>query len=147
MKKVKIKFPQVYWEEKELTIRDEDFDRVMDGEDCNDAGRGSFIWNNLTENEQDKVPYGEKGIISAVDVGYAWVKEVKQENTFGGVHLSFAKSKMKCPHCEREITFQEIEDKGFPEKFKCKCKRKIGIVQDIKGNFHSYNLDDNKFSS
>jgi len=61
----------------------------------------------------------------------------------GIVHL--AESKAECPHCERNIPFDEIEDKWIKQdkhwmRMKCKCKRFIGITSDIKGDFVAYKL-------
>ena len=61
----------------------------------------------------------------------------------GIIHL--AESKTQCPHCERMIPFDEIEDKFFKQKrhyikFKCKCKRKIGITTDIRGDYRAFEL-------
>jgi len=61
----------------------------------------------------------------------------------GIMHL--AESKAICPHCERKIPFDEIEPKWMKQddfliRMKCKCKRFIGIAQDMKGDFVAYNL-------
>lgn len=61
----------------------------------------------------------------------------------GIVHL--AESKATCPHCDRKISFDEIEDKWMKQekhymRMKCKCKRFIGITCDIKGDFVAYEL-------
>jgi len=61
----------------------------------------------------------------------------------GIIHL--AESKAKCPHCERLIPFDEIESKWMKQttahiKIKCKCKRFVGITQDMRGDFVAYEL-------
>jgi len=59
--------------------------------------------------------------------------------------LTLNESKAKCPHCERNIPFDEIEKKWIKQekhymRMKCKCKRFIGITSDIKGDFVAYEL-------
>lgn len=61
----------------------------------------------------------------------------------GIIHL--AESKAKCPFCERTISFYEIEEKFMKQdkyyiRMKCKCKKFIGITQDIRGDFVAYQL-------
>jgi len=61
----------------------------------------------------------------------------------GIIHL--AESKAICPKCGRQIPFGEIEEKFMKQdkhyiKMKCKCKRFIGITQDIRGDFVAYEL-------
>ena len=61
----------------------------------------------------------------------------------GIIHI--AESKALCPLCQRVIPFDEIETKWMKQnkhfiKFKCKCKKYIGITQNIKGDFVAYNL-------
>ena len=60
--------------------------------------------------------------------------------------LTLATSEAKCPHCERNIPFDEIEDKFMKQdkhyiRLKCKCKRFIGITTDIRGDFVAYDLN------
>lgn len=59
--------------------------------------------------------------------------------------LTLNESKAECPHCERKIPFDEIEEKWMKQdkhymRMKCKCKRFIGITSDIKGDFVAYEL-------
>ena len=59
--------------------------------------------------------------------------------------LSLAEIKAQCPKCEREIPFNEIEDKWMKQdnhymRMKCKCKRFIGITMDMRGDFVAYDL-------
>ena len=61
----------------------------------------------------------------------------------GIIHI--AESKATCPHCERQITIEELDAKWikckrFYFKFKCKCKRWVGITQDIRGDFVAYEI-------
>ena len=61
----------------------------------------------------------------------------------GIIHL--AESKAICPYCERNIPFEEIEEKfmrlnKFNLRMKCKCKRFIGITQNIRSDFVAYKL-------
>ena len=55
------------------------------------------------------------------------------------------KSKAICPHCELQIHFDEIEEKFMKQEkhhiiMKCKCKKLIGIAQDMRGDFVAYEL-------
>ena len=61
----------------------------------------------------------------------------------GIIHL--AESKAVCPKCERHIPFAEIEKKFIKQdkpdiRIKCKCKRFVGITQNIIGDFVAYEL-------
>lgn len=63
--------------------------------------------------------------------------------------LTINESKAICPYCERKIPFEEIENKFWKSKnhyirFKDKCKRFIGITQDIKGDFRAFELQNSK---
>lgn len=60
-------------------------------------------------------------------------------------YITLVESKAQCPHCERNIPFDEIEEKWMKQdksymRMKCKCKRFIGITSDIKGDFVAYEL-------
>ena len=59
--------------------------------------------------------------------------------------MRLAESKATCPKCERQIPFDEIEDKFMKQdkyyiRMKCQCKHFIGITQDIRGDFVAYEL-------
>lgn len=59
--------------------------------------------------------------------------------------ITFNESKAECPHCERDIPFEEIEPKYMKQskdyiRMKCKCKRYIGITTDMKGDYRAYEL-------
>lgn len=59
--------------------------------------------------------------------------------------MTLVESKAKCPHCERNIPFDEIENKWSKQdkphiRMKCKCKRFIGITSNIMGDFVAYEL-------
>lgn len=65
--------------------------------------------------------------------------------TFSNGILTMSESKAKCPHCERVIPIDEIEDKFQKQekhfiRMKCKCKRFIGITSNYMGNFVAYEL-------
>jgi len=65
----------------------------------------------------------------------------------GIMHL--AESKAICPYCERQIPFEEIENKFMKQdkfyiRMKCECKRFIGITQDMRGDFIAYKLINKK---
>lgn len=60
--------------------------------------------------------------------------------------LTLPESKAKCPECEREIPFEEIEQKWMKQtkhfmSMKCKCNRFIGITMDILGDFVAFKLN------
>ena len=60
--------------------------------------------------------------------------------------ISLAESKAECPHCERKIPFDEIEEKWTNSsrcfmEMKCKCQRFIGITVDITGDFVACELE------
>jgi len=59
--------------------------------------------------------------------------------------MTFVESKAECPHCERHIPFDEIEEKWVKQekhymRMKCKCKRFIGITCMMNGDFVAYSL-------
>jgi hypothetical protein len=69
------------------------------------------------------------------------VKAIRIPN--GIMHV--AESKAVCPHCERHISFEEIDGKFSKRnvgwmRMKCKCKRFVGVTQDIRGDFVAYEL-------
>jgi len=63
----------------------------------------------------------------------------------GKAIVSLVESKATCPECERQILFDEIEDKWIKQdkhyiQIKCKCSRFIGITTTFKGDFVAYSL-------
>ena len=59
--------------------------------------------------------------------------------------ITFGESKATCPHCERDIPIEEIDEAWHKSskptiKLKCKCKRLVGITSDIMGDFISFEL-------
>lgn len=67
------------------------------------------------------------------------MKTIKVKN--GIVHM--AESKAVCPFCEKKYTFDELEDKLMKSDkgiftMTCKCKKRIGIAQDMKGDLVSF---------
>ena len=59
--------------------------------------------------------------------------------------ITISESKAVCPHCERVIPIEEIEDKWLKQdkhfmRMKCKCKRFIGIAANYMGDFVAYEL-------
>lgn len=62
----------------------------------------------------------------------------------GGV-LHLAESKAVCPHCKRNIPFDELEKKWTKQnknhiRVLCKCRKYIGIAIDYKSDFVAYAL-------
>jgi hypothetical protein len=61
-------------------------------------------------------------------------------------YITVGESKAICPHCERKIPFDEIEKKFIKQekhfiKFKCKCKRFIGITSNIQGDYVAFEFN------
>ena len=60
----------------------------------------------------------------------------------GGI-LHLNESKAVCPHCGRSISFEEIDKqvkfdaRGYGT-LACKCKRRIGITQDMMGDYVAF---------
>jgi hypothetical protein len=65
--KVKITFPQIVFESKEVELSDGEFDAVQD---LCFHDQVDFIWNNMTEDEKDWCPMGKKGLKDALDLDY-----------------------------------------------------------------------------
>lgn len=70
--------------------------------------------------------------------------------------MTLAESKAVCPHCEKKIEFEAIEKKWMRQrkhwmKFKCNCKKLIGIAQDMRGDYiafdHKSKQNENLFRS
>jgi hypothetical protein len=71
MKKIKILFPQIIIEQKEVEVTEEKYDTLIyDNVDVVD-----FIWDNMTEQEQQWTN-GKQWIESAIDCGYAGLKKI-----------------------------------------------------------------------
>ncbi len=59
--------------------------------------------------------------------------------------MTLNESKAQCPYCDRKIPFDWIESKWARQdsshiRMKCKCKKYIGITQNIMGDFVAYEL-------
>ena len=59
--------------------------------------------------------------------------------------ITLSESKAVCPHCERKIPFEEIEEKWMkqdkdPIRMKCKCNRFIGVTMTWIGDFVAFEL-------
>lgn len=64
---------------------------------------------------------------------------------FGGALLTLSESKAVCPHCDRIISFDEIEEKFMRQdeayiRIRCKCNRAVGITSNIQGDYVAYEL-------
>ena len=62
-----------------------------------------------------------------------------------GAIVTLAESKAECPHCDRHIPFEEVEEKYSKQdkhiiRMKCKCKRYIGVTTDMRGDFVAFSL-------
>lgn len=63
--------------------------------------------------------------------------------------MTFNESKAVCPYCCNEVAFDKIEakyklkDKDYI-RFKCECKRYIGITTNMKGDYVSFQLNRDK---
>jgi hypothetical protein len=65
----------------------------------------------------------------------------------GILHLS--ESRARCPHCTIAIPFESIDEKYMKQdnlyiRHKCKCKRYMGITQDIRGDYVAFSLSEGK---
>lgn len=59
--------------------------------------------------------------------------------------ITLSESKAICPHCERHIPFEEIENKYMkadkdPIKMKCKCGKFIWVGMTWMGDFYAFEL-------
>lgn len=72
MKTIIIKFPQIIVEFKDVLVSDEEHEAIING----DLDRSKFIWDNLTELEQNHVPNGQKGIESGLECDMANIKTI-----------------------------------------------------------------------
>ena len=70
MKKVKISFPQIVVEQREIEVTEEQFEDLT--EHSSDDEKADFIWSKMTEQEQQWTQ-GKKWVESAIDVGYCGV--------------------------------------------------------------------------
>lgn len=67
----------------------------------------------------------------------------------GGI-LTLSVSKANCPHCQKHIPFEDIEDKYMKQdktyiRMKCNgCKRFIGISTDMMGDYLAFDLKPDK---
>ena len=69
------------------------------------------------------------------------MKAIPLEN--GILHL--AESKAICPICNRNIPFEDIEDKFQKQdkdyiRMKCKCRKYIGITMTMEGDYVAFPL-------
>ncbi len=73
MKKVKIKFPQIVIEVREIEVTDEQYEDLT--QHSSDGEKTAFIWKNMTEQEQQWTQ-GEKWVEGAVDCEYCGIEGV-----------------------------------------------------------------------
>lgn len=71
MPKIKILFPQICFESRTIEVSEEEATDIMEGD------RVKFIWDQMTQEEQDWCPDQQKGLESAYDVGYISVKVIE----------------------------------------------------------------------
>lgn len=70
MKKVKISFPQIVVEQREVEVTDEQFEDLT--QHYCDNEKTDFIWDQMTDQEQQWTQ-GKKWVESAIDMGYCGV--------------------------------------------------------------------------
>ena len=70
MKKVKISFPQIVVEQREIEVTEEQYEDLT--EYSSDDEKADFIWSQMTEQEQQWTQ-GKKWVESEIDVGYCGV--------------------------------------------------------------------------
>jgi len=68
---VKIIYPQIVFETKELEVTEDQKEEI--GNFCEEE-KVDFIWNNLDDLEKNWIPDDKKGLESAVDCDYAKIK-------------------------------------------------------------------------
>ncbi len=73
--KVKISFPQIVIESKEVEVSEEKYEELVN-EDL--KKQADFVWQNMTEQEQDW-SNGKKWIEDAMDVGYCKIARIQAQ--------------------------------------------------------------------
>lgn len=65
----------------------------------------------------------------------------------GIIHISFLKTKFKCPHCKKKYDDSENvylekcnKNKSGYTKIKCKCEMRFGMTYDYTGNAVSFKI-------
>ena len=73
MVEIEIVYPQMTFEKKFLTVSKEEWEQIRD---MTDRRKAEFITENLSDEEANWAG-SEESLESAIEVGYAWVKERK----------------------------------------------------------------------
>lgn len=73
MKKLKITYPQIVFETKEIEVSDEVAENALNG--CCEE-KADFIISQITDLDFNWIPESRMGLISCVDMGYSTIKEV-----------------------------------------------------------------------
>jgi hypothetical protein len=71
MKWIKITFPQIVFESKEIEVSEEIAESLL----YHNEDVGKFVWDNMTEQEQGWTE-GQKWVRSAIEEGYAGVRNL-----------------------------------------------------------------------
>ena len=78
MKKIKILYPQIYFDSKIIEVDQQQFDHIMNHYD--DHEKAEFVWNNLTEYEQTWLSNKANNLpilATAIEMGYAKIVPFK----------------------------------------------------------------------
>lgn len=70
--KIKILFPQIVIESKEIEVDEDKFETLYEHHE----GVDKFVWDNMTEQEQQWTQ-GQKWVSSAIEEGYAGVRKIQ----------------------------------------------------------------------
>ena len=76
MKTIKISFPQIIMEHKEVEVTEEQFEDLINH--CSDDEKTGFIWSQMTEQEKQWTQ-GKKWVESAIDAGYCGVSSTNTQ--------------------------------------------------------------------
>lgn len=75
MKNLVIKYPQIVTETKHIVVTDEAFESINN---LSLDEQADFIYNEIDEYDHQWIPGGKQGLISALDMGYSSIKEIKK---------------------------------------------------------------------
>lgn len=77
MRKIKITFPQIVFEQKEVEVTQEQYEDLIEHSSCSEKAK--FIWSNMTDMEKQWTE-GEKWVEGAVDCYLCGVYSIKNES-------------------------------------------------------------------
>lgn len=74
MKKLRIKYPSISFEIKDIEVTEDRYEDIMNM--CQEE-QADFIMQEIGDEESDWIPDGKKGLMSALDCDYANIKLIK----------------------------------------------------------------------